>query len=70
MMPPAAEVEPAATSATSTATSAESASAHPASAAAPWKPVFDQADDLDGLLTARSPLLSRAFGRRDRTPPS
>ncbi|MDO8362533.1 MAG: hypothetical protein Q7V88_06515 [Actinomycetota bacterium] len=32
----------------------------------PWKPVFDQSDDLDGLLTARSPLLSRAFGRRDR----
>ena len=35
---------------------------------APWKPVFDQTDDLDGLLTAQSPLLSRAFGRRD--PPS
>ncbi len=33
---------------------------------APWKPVFDQHDDLDGLLTARSPLLSRAFGKRDR----
>ncbi len=32
----------------------------------PWKPVFDQRDDLDGLLTARSPLLSRAFGKRDR----
>jgi hypothetical protein len=32
----------------------------------PWKPVFDQADDLDGLLTARSPLLSRAFGKRDQ----
>ena len=32
----------------------------------PWKPVFDQTDDLDGLLTAQSPLLSRAFGRRDR----
>ncbi len=36
----------------------------PASAA--WMPVFDQTDDLDGLLTAQSPLLSRAFGRRDR----
>ena len=33
---------------------------------APWKPVFDQSDDLDGLLQARSPLLSRAFGKRDR----
>ena len=32
----------------------------------PWKPVFDQSDDLDGLLTAESPLLSRAFGRRER----
>ena len=32
----------------------------------PWKPVFDQRDDLDGLLTASSPLLSRAFGKRDR----
>jgi hypothetical protein len=32
--------------------------------AAEWKPVFDQTDDLDGLLTARSPLLSRAFGKR------
>ncbi|MEQ1873296.1 MAG: hypothetical protein ABL953_06175 [Ilumatobacteraceae bacterium] len=30
---------------------------------APWQPVFDQTDDLDGLLTARSPLLSRAFGK-------
>jgi hypothetical protein len=37
---------------------------------APWKPVFDQTDDLDGLLVARSPLLSRAFGKRDvPTPP-
>ena len=35
---------------------------------APWKPVFDQRDDLDGLLTARSPLLSRAFGKRDQPP--
>jgi len=31
----------------------------------PWKPVFDQRDDLDGLLKARSPLLSRAFGKRE-----
>jgi hypothetical protein len=35
-------------------------------AVSPWKPVFDQRDDLDGLLTARSPLLSRAFGKRER----
>ncbi len=35
----------------------------------PWKPVFDQHDDLDGLLKTESPLLSRAFGRRDRPTP-
>lgn len=33
---------------------------------APWQPVFDQSDDLDGLLTARSPLLSRAFGKEKK----
>jgi hypothetical protein len=32
----------------------------------PWTPDFDEADDLDGLLTARSPLLSRAFRTADR----
>lgn len=32
--------------------------------AAPWRPVFDQTDDLGGLLSTRSPLLARAFGRR------
>jgi Protein of unknown function (DUF3499) len=31
-----------------------------------WTPAFDAADDLDGLLAARTPLLSRAFGQ---TPP-
>jgi hypothetical protein len=31
-----------------------------------WKPVFDEDDDLDGLLQARGPLLSRAFGRREK----
>ena len=36
------------------------------SAATPWQPVFDQTDDLDGLLTARGPLLSRAFGKEKR----
>ena len=35
-------------------------------AAEAWKPVFDQSDDLGGLLEARSPLLSRAFGRKNR----
>lgn len=34
--------------------------------AAPWMPVFDQSDDLDGLLDASTPLLSRAFGRGGR----
>jgi hypothetical protein len=33
----------------------------------PWTPNFDEADDLDGLLSARSPLLSRAFRTADRT---
>lgn len=32
----------------------------------PWRPDFDEADDLDGLLAARSPLLSRAFRTADR----
>jgi hypothetical protein len=32
----------------------------------PWSPTFDEADDLDGLLSARSPLLSRAFRTADR----
>ncbi|BAN02562.1 hypothetical protein [Ilumatobacter coccineus] len=34
----------------------------------PWVPSFDSGDDLDGLLSARSPLLARAFrgdGRRN-----
>jgi len=29
--------------------------------ALPWRPVFDDSDDLGGLLTAKSPLLARAF---------
>lgn len=33
---------------------------------APWRPVFDQTDDLGGLLGAESPLLSRAFRGRQR----
>lgn len=37
-------------------------------AATLWSPVFDEADDLGGLLTARSPLLSRAFGNGTARP--
>jgi hypothetical protein len=33
----------------------------------PWAPSFDEADDLGGLLSARSPLLSRAFRTAERT---
>lgn len=36
----------------------------------PWKPTFDQTDDLDGLLEAHSPLLARAFGGQDLRRPS
>ena len=32
-----------------------------ATAALPWQPVFDERDDLQGLLKARGRLLSRAF---------
>jgi len=31
-----------------------------------WSPAFDDADDLGGLLSARSPLLARAFRGDDR----
>ncbi len=36
------------------------------SGAGPWSPAFDEADDLDGLLSARGPLLSRAFRTAER----
>ena len=36
-------------------------------AAVAWTPAFDAADDLDGLLAAKTPLLARAF--RQPTPP-
>jgi hypothetical protein len=36
----------------------------------PWKPAFDQTDDLDGLLEARGPLLARAFGGQGRPRPN
>lgn len=35
--------------------------------AMPWVPTFDRADDLGGVLAARSPLLSRAFGMTHRS---
>ena len=35
----------------------------------PWKPMFDQTDDLGGLLEATSPLLARAFGGKGRRSP-
>jgi hypothetical protein len=39
-----------------------------ATVAIPWMPNFDESDDLDGLLDARTPLLTRAFrgGTRPR----
>jgi hypothetical protein len=46
-----------------------SADAADAADAGPWTPAFDEADDLDGLLSARSPLLARAFRTADRTHP-
>ncbi len=35
----------------------------------PWKPAFDQTDDLGGLLEARGPLLARAFGGKSPRQP-
>lgn len=37
--------------------------------ALPWRPVFDDDDDLGGLLKAKSPLLARAFRTRNAQPP-
>ncbi|MCU1365726.1 MAG: hypothetical protein JWN39_1365, partial [Ilumatobacteraceae bacterium] len=37
--------------------------------ALPWRPLFDDSDDLGGLLKASSPLLSRAFRSRNAPPP-
>ena len=34
--------------------------------AMPWRPVFDERDDLGGVLAAETPLLARAFKRTDR----
>jgi hypothetical protein len=41
----------------------------PAAEVLPWKPAFDQTDDLGGLLEARGPLLSRAFSGKGRRRP-
>ncbi len=38
--------------------------------AVPWTPTFDEDDDLDGLLSAQSPLLARAFRGDGRPRPS
>ncbi len=38
----------------------------PESSPSAWTPSFDDADDLDGLLSAQSPLLARAFRTADR----
>lgn len=37
-----------------------------ATVAMPWNPRFDDDDDLDGVLSADSPLLARAFRGTDR----
>lgn len=37
-----------------------------ATVAIPWLPTADEGDDLDGVLSARSPLLARAFRGTDR----
>ena len=47
----------------------ETAPAADDGASEPWSPSFDTDDDLDGLLSATSPLLARAF-RGDGRPPS
>ena len=38
----------------------------PSASSESWSPSFDDADDLGGLLAARSPLLARAFRGDDR----
>lgn len=53
------DLSPDAPAETPVETPVESAADIPATA--PWTPVFDHDDDLDGLLAVRSPLLSRAF---------
>jgi len=50
------------------AAAAVSAPSDDADPSEPWTPSFDNDDDLDGLLAARSPLLARAFRGADRKP--
>lgn len=45
---------------------AEVAEAAEAGEATPWRPSFDQDNNLDGLLEVSSPLLARAFRGTDR----
>lgn len=52
--------------ATSTEVVAASAAADDSDPTDAWTPAFDEGDDLDGLLAARSPLLARAFRGTDR----
>ncbi len=61
---PAPATAPASASATATATAGG-----PVAVGDSWSPSFDDADDLDGLLAARSPLLARAFRGDDRPRP-
>lgn len=68
---PEVEIEHAPVQSAADAPSDDAAGESPAAAVdatpiAPWRPVFDHADDLGGVLQARSPLLARAFGRRGR----
>ncbi len=64
----AATTESAPAPATESATAMATASG-PVAVGDSWSPSFDDADDLDGLLAARSPLLARAFRGDDRPRP-
>ena len=69
MSPPAVEMPAPAIAVTtdSVAVDDEETSTSPDAEPGPWTPSFDEADDLDGLLAAHSPLLSRAFRTANRT---
>ena len=62
--PPPATSTPSPRTSTATTNTAETAEA------TPWTPSFDESDDLNGLLAARSPLLARAFRGGDRPKPA
>ena len=61
------EAEAEAATATDPETETDDAADADADDPGPWSPAFDEADDLEGLLSARSPLLSRAFRTADRS---